>query len=131
MSSGGLPDAALSLIRTHIDSVGRLDLLLIMYGDPRVRWSATRMGKQMRAPAKWATAEMKALERAGIAKRDATGDEPAWSYDPADEQTSAAVGELVNACRIDWPAVTQEVMRTRSSGAQAFSDAFRLRRRDG
>lgn len=131
MSSGVLSDRALILVRQHIDSVARLDLLLILYGDPRVRWTAARMGSQMRTPARWATAQMRTLELAGIASCLDAADGSAWSYDPADEEIAGAVQELVEACRRDWPAVTREVMSLRAGGAEAFSDAFRLRRHDG
>lgn len=119
------------LIRQHIDSVGRLDLLLVLYGDPTSRWTAERMGRQMRAPVKWTQGQMRDLQGAGILSCVDSEAGPAWAYDPADDATAAAVNHLVDACRLDWPGVTREVMSLRSSGAQAFSDAFRLRRRDG
>lgn len=118
------------LIRQHIESVGRLDLLIVLYGDRASRWSAERMARQMRAPTKWAQGQMEALQRAGILSCVDEG-APTWSYAPADDATAAAVDELVAACRLDWPGVTREVMSLRANGAQAFSDAFRLRRRDG
>ena len=127
MSPEALPDEARELIRRHIDSLARLDVLLVLYRDPGDRWSAARMGRQMRASAKWARGQMQALERAGFA--DCAADE--WAYAPADERTDRATKALVDACRADWPAVTREVMGARASGAQAFSDAFRFRRRDG
>lgn len=131
MSTDALSDAARRLILEHIDSVGRLDLLLVLYGDPRDRWTAARMARQMRAPEKWTLAQLRALTDAGILRCDSSGADPAWSYDPADEPRSTAVQELVTACRLDWPAVTEVVATRRPSGAQAFSDAFRLRRGDG
>lgn len=131
VSSDALPDVARTLIRQHIDSVGRLDLLLILYGDPRVRWSAARMSRQMHTSARWAEGQMEALAAAGILGRATVEGEAGWAYDPADDATAEAVQELVNACRLDWPSVTREVMSLRPTGAQAFSDAFRLRRRDG
>ena len=131
VSSGPLSDAACRLVREHIESMGRLDLLIVLYGDPRASWSAKRMGRQMRAPVRWAEAQMQSLQRAGILACTDTDDGPAWSYGPTDDGTAAAVQELITACQLDWAAVTREVMSLRPSGAEAFSDAFRLRRRDG
>ena len=131
MSPGSLSEPARTLVRQHIDSVGLLDLLIILYGDPRSGWSAGRMAKQMRTSAKWAAAQMQTLQRAGILGYTEAGGEPVWSYAPADDALDDAVRDLVEACRLDWPEVTREVMSLRGSGAQAFSDAFRLRKRDG
>ena len=131
MSRGPLTDAARALIRQHIDSVGRLDLLIIVYGDTASGWSAERMAKQMRTSAKWAAGQMTALQEAGILKCAETAGGRVWSYAPADDAVAEAVRDLVEACRLDWPEVTREVMSLRGSGAQAFSDAFRLRKRDG
>lgn len=124
-----VPRVARRLIERHIDSVGRLDLLLVLYGDPRERWSGDRMAKQMRTPLRWTVAQMEALREAGIAGVEGNGDDRAWSYDPADDETADAVQELVSACRQDWPLVTKLVIDSRAGGAQAFSDAFRLRRK--
>lgn len=125
-----MSERALALVRQHVDSVGRLDLLIVLYGDPRVRWTAGRMAKQMKAPAKWAQTQMRALERAGVLSCRESDEGPAWGYEPADEQVAEAVQDLVEACRLDWPAVTREVMSLRPGGAQAFSDAFKLKRRN-
>ena len=131
MSSAPLSEDARALIRAHVPSVGRLDLLLVLYGDPRMAWTAARMAKQMRASVRWAASQLQALEAAKVLAADADGDERSWRYAPAEARTADAVESLVSACRMDWPAVTREVMQTRPSGAEAFSDAFRLRRRDG
>lgn len=132
MSSAELTDAARRLLVQHIDAVGKLDLLLMLHGDPGRAWTAERMGRQMRASAKWAQAQMESLERARLLRRQGDGGDPGWVYDPLDAELARAVDDLVSACRLDWPGVTREVMSLRGGGAQAFSDAFRLRkRRDG
>lgn len=128
---GPLSAPARALVRQHIDSLGRLDLLLLLHGDPSSRWTAARMAKQVRTSAKWTQTQMEEMERAGLLSCADTGEDSAWSYDPADEAIAEAVQDLVGACRMDWPGVTREVMTLRGSGAQAFSDAFRLRRDDG
>ena len=126
-----LSEAACELIRRHIDSVGRLDLLLALYEEPGAAWSAGRMGRQMLARARWAELQLTALEAAGILRSREDGGERRWAYDPADAATAEAVQDLYEACRADRPSVTREIMRTRPSAAQAFSEAFRLRRRSG
>jgi hypothetical protein len=63
------------------------------------------------------------LEVAGLLRRE--GDN--WSYDPADAQRQAAE-DLMTADKENHADVVTAIFATRPAGAQAFSDAFRLRR---
>lgn len=126
-----LSDAARILIRRHIDSVGRLDLLLTLHGDPRVRWSADRMARQMRASQRWSEGQLVALEEAGLLVREPGPEGDAWHFSPRTSELAEAMEDLVSACRLDWPGVTREVVILRPGGADAFSDAFRIRRSNG
>jgi hypothetical protein len=119
-----LTEGARRLVESAVDSVGRLDVLALLHADPQVAWSAAGVAKRMRTSRRWAKAQLKALEEAGLLREREGG---TWSYDPADAKRGAAE-DLMTADAQDHPAVVAAIFATRPAGAQAFSDAFRLRR---
>jgi hypothetical protein len=125
-----LSPGARSLISAHIDSVRRLELLLLLRDRRDERWTAATVAASLRVAPGWTTRELEALTAGGLLAL-AQRDQATYRYaaQPEDEQF---VGELADAYRRRKSTVVQAILSAMDSDVQALSDAFRLRdRSDG
>jgi len=103
------------LLRTAIDSVGALELLLLLRsadGDPR---SVEQLRSALGSPASWTEQQLEAFTRAGLATGDADGD---WRYAPSNAQLASGVDDLAAAWQRDSRAVRRWVFRPRRRARQ-------------
>jgi hypothetical protein len=125
-----LSPEARSLIAAHIDSVRRLELLLLLRDRRDDQWTAATVAATLRVAPGWASRELEALTVGGFAT-SAEGDEATYRY-AAPPQHDRYVGELADAYRRRKSTVVQAILSAMDSDVQALSDAFRLRdRSDG
>jgi hypothetical protein len=125
-----LSPGARSLISAHIDSVRRLELLLLLRDRRDERWTAATVAASLRVAPGWTERELESL-RAGGLVASTEGDEPAYRYAAAPDD-ERFVGELADAYRRRKSTVVQAILSAMDSDVQALSDAFRLRdRTDG
>jgi hypothetical protein len=68
-----LTRAAERLIAHHVDSVGALDLLLLLHGGRDRDWSMQELCTQLRCPESWATDQLARLLAAGLVAEAAPG----------------------------------------------------------
>ena len=122
-----LSPGARSLIAAHIDSVRRLELLLLLRDRKDERWTAAAVAGTLRVAPAWAGRELEVLRAGGLIGSGA-GEEDAYRYAAAPED-DRYVGELADAYRRRKSTVVQAILSTMGSDVQALSDAFRLRER--
>ena len=101
-SSVPLSRSAGRLIAAHLDSVGALDLLLLLHAGHR-DWSLTELCDRLRCPPAWAQDQLDRLERVALVRRVADG---RYQYRRGPEY-GPAVDELAHAGRRDRAAVTR------------------------
>ena len=113
----------------HIDSVRRLELLLLLRGRSEERSTAAAVAASLRGAPGWAARELEALKAGGLV----SGDEADGTYRyAARAEDDRFVGELADAYRRRKSTVVQAILSAMDSDVQALSDAFRLRdRADG
>ena len=125
-----LSPGARSLISAHIDSVRRLELLLLLRDRADERWTPDAVAATLRVAPAWTTRELEALRSGGllVAGEDEEGTYR-YAAPPGDDRF---VGELADAYRRRKSTVVQAILSAMDSDVQALSDAFRLRdRSDG
>jgi hypothetical protein len=65
--------AAERLIEEHLDSVGTLDLLLLLHQDPDRTWSSDELCQALRCPETWGDAKLTELGALGVVVTDDEG----------------------------------------------------------
>jgi hypothetical protein len=125
-----LSPGARSLIAAHIDSVRRLELLLLLRERRDEQWTAAGVAATLRVAPAYVLRELGALRAGGLVTA-VEGDTVSYRYaaPPADDR---CVAELADAYRRRKSTVVQAILSAMGSDVQALSDAFRLREpRDG
>ena len=108
-----LSRAAQRLISRHVDSVGALDLLLLLHAGRDRDWSQQELCERLRCPRAWASEQLTRLEAAGLV---AEASEDRYQYRRGPEY-GPAVDEVARAFRRDRAAVTRLIF-TRPPGTQ-------------
>lgn len=102
------PDTALTraaerLINRHLDSVGALDLLLLMHSTRDRDWDLSDLCLELSCPERWATGQLERLTALGIVAQTAAG---RYRYGHGNGH-AVAVDEVARACRRNRPTVTK------------------------
>jgi hypothetical protein len=100
-----LPRAAERLIARHVESVGALDLLLLLHAGRDRDWSLDELCTALRCPAPWAEGQLRDFIVIDLAREVADG---RYRYERG-RQHGAAVDAIARACRHDRAAVTRLV----------------------
>ena len=98
-----LTRAAERLIFRHIDSVGALDLLLLVHATRDRDWGLGELCEALRCPEPWAEGQLRKLSAIGLL---ATPQRGRYRY-ARGRQYGPAVDDVARACRRDRAAVTR------------------------
>lgn len=98
-----LSRAAKRLISRHVDSVGALDLLLLMHAGRDRDFSQAELCERLRCPESWAADQIARLQSGQMVAEVAEG---LYRYRRGPEY-GVAVDEIARACRRDRAAVTR------------------------
>jgi hypothetical protein len=93
------------LITRHIDSVGALDLLLLVHSGPDRDWSAEELCEALRCPTAWAAEQIARLEEVALLAEVSDG---RYQYRRGREY-GPAVDAIARACRRDRAQVTRRI----------------------
>jgi hypothetical protein len=105
----GLTRDAERLIARHLDSVGALDLLLLLYADPERAWTRDAVCAALACPPVWAQRELESMRRAGLAALNHGG----YVFAPGSPRARAAVESVARVWRRDRAAVTRLIFAPR------------------
>jgi hypothetical protein len=108
-ASPALTSDAERLIIRHVDSVGVLDLLLLLRGEPDRVWTRDAVREALACPPGWAERELERMRHKGFAAPDAGG----YRYAPSNARLRAAVDSLARAWKRDRAAVTRLIFAAR------------------
>lgn len=100
-----LTRSAEQLIARHVDSVGALDLLLLVHERRDRDWSAEELCEALRCPEGWAAEQIARLEVLDLLAEVAPD---RYRYRRG-RRFGAAVDELARACRRDRAEVTRQI----------------------
>jgi DNA-binding IclR family transcriptional regulator len=103
------------LLEQAVDSVGTVELLLLMRSEDGRPRSVAELSAALRSPGSWTESQLAALAGAGLVAQDGDG---GWRYAPTDERLARAADELAAAWRRDRRAVRRWVFTPRRSAGR-------------
>jgi hypothetical protein len=107
-----IPRSVERLIARHVDSVGALDLLLLLHAHGDRDWSADELCEALRCPEGWVVEEIVRLEALDLLEEVIPRH---YRYRPG-RDFGPAVDEIARACRRDRAAVTRHIFARRPRG---------------
>jgi hypothetical protein len=122
-----LPDNVQALIASHISSVVRLELLLLLHADPARERTPADISKELRIDAAWVTTQLRDMCAAGLLACK-EGPSPSFRYWAATPELHAAVQALSKAYAERRVTVISQIFARPIDPIRSFTDAFRLRK---
>jgi len=122
----GLPDDVHRFIYQHVASVEQLEVLLLARRSPRT-WSAQDMARELYSHPSSIAGRFQALRAAGLMRETASGD---FQYAPISAELDASVARVDDAYRERRVAVISAIASRSVENMKAFSDAFRIRKKE-
>lgn len=121
MAAIELPDTVVSFVRSHVNSVEFLEVLLLLQQERSRAWTGDSVAAELRIQPRSATTRLEAIQRLGAAK---PVDGPAFRFD---EKCALcpAIEALASAYRTHRVSIIQLIFsRPQHNGAEAFANAF-------
>jgi DNA-binding IclR family transcriptional regulator len=98
-----------AILGRAIDSVGSVELLLLLRSGGDRRRSVDELCTALGSPASWTQLQLEALSEAGLVEQDGAG----WRYAPSSPRLAAGADDLAAAWRRDNRAVRRWVFEPR------------------
>lgn len=127
MSDAVLPPRVQRLITEHIDSIEKLEVLLLLRARAEHPWSAEAVSRELRISEASATRRLRDLAERGLLEADAASP-PAYRYAPARSDDDADVAELARAYAERRVSVISFIFSRPLDTVRGFADAFRIKR---
>lgn len=128
MTPSELAPEVIGIVEACIDSLGQLEVLLLLHRRRPAAVSAAAVGQELGIDATWATTELRRLVTLGLAAEGA-GDGH-FRFAPSTADLEHAVAALAEAYARQRVTVVALIMSKPSPVLRGFADAFRLRRKD-
>jgi hypothetical protein len=123
-----VPREVQRFIAGNIDSVGRLEVLLLVRSDPERYWSASELGAELRSGRAWAELQLEYLRVQGLLVAGESSKQ-AYRYEPAGPEAEAVVARLSEAFDSQRAEMIRLIFSQRpSERRRASSEAFGLRK---
>lgn len=126
--SAGIPEDVHRFILHCIDSVEQLEILLLLHGSPGTDRSPEGVAREL-----YSNPDSVARRLASLAAKDllVAGHSPStYRYQPKSPELAATVTRLADTYRERRVAVITLLASNPMDNVRAFSDAFRLRKKD-
>ena len=120
--SGNILDeeVVLSFVRSAIKSAWSLELLLLLYRDPRQSWTGEALVRELRGSEHLVDDSVATLVHAGVVAVSEGG----ARYEPQSDEQRALVAALVELYRQKPLTVLKTIFTSPSQKIRSFSDAF-------
>jgi hypothetical protein len=125
--SSGIPDDVERLVTSQIDSVEKLEILLLIHGDRRRPWSADLVASELRRNPMSVGRCLDQLVGSGLLGGSSADGYHFAAREPALGRQVAALAQTYSTRRV---AVIQLIASNPMDSVTTFADAFRLRRDD-
>lgn len=129
MNPDELPRGVRELLRDHVTSFERLEVLLLFHRQPLQDWSVESVSQQARLSPELAAASLEGLTSSQLIRQVASPTERVYRFAPASAALAQAVDALATAYEERRAAVmsfmsTMAIERLRSQTMRAFADSF-------
>ncbi|MGH7629805.1 MAG: hypothetical protein ACREOF_10575 [Gemmatimonadales bacterium] len=129
MAGKALPDAVVRFLNGHIDSVEQLEVLLLLHRAAESAWTAEMVAAALYTQPASAARRLAALHADGLIEQGA-GQTGAYRYVPNPSDAGEMISTLADTYRERRVAVVTAIASKPMENVRAFSDAFRLRRKE-
>jgi AraC-like DNA-binding protein len=123
----GLPDDVHRFIHQHVASVELLEVLLLARRSPGRKWSVEDVSRELYSHPTSIARRFEALLGSGFVRETAPG---VVQYAPRTMELDAAISRLAELYRERPVAVITAIASSSIENVRAFSDAFRIRRKE-
>ena len=127
-SANGIPVATRRLIHDHLESVERLEILLLLFDARERTWNIREIEERIRSTPDSVQQNVAALVGQHLVAADAAAPGK-FKYQPASPELHESVVDLAIAYRMRRVAVIELIYADRHGAARSFSDAFKLGRK--
>ncbi|MFL5345254.1 MAG: hypothetical protein ACJ8AT_10695 [Hyalangium sp.] len=127
MSDAVIPPRVQRFIAAHIDSIEKLEVLLLLRARPDREWSAREVSQELRITESSATARLEDLTARRLLGK-AAGSAPVYRYAPASADDDQDVGELQATYSTRRVSVISFIFSKPLDKVRGFAEAFRLKR---
>lgn len=129
MNRNGLPPETASFIRAYIDSVGQLEILLLLHASALEAFSPQQINEKLRSNLDFVQHGLQLLGAKGLVKEEEerVGH---YRYAPKSEELGNAVDSLAE-CYANYRVRVIDAIYSPRDPMQSFSDAFRIKREPG
>ena len=128
MTEDSVPDEIKHFIVNNIDSVGQLEALLLLRGNPDQEWSAEAVARRLYISEQMVVPMLLALGKNGLI--DANGTPLSYRYQPKSDELGQMIDRLVEIYGKHLVPVTNLIHTKPRNRIQEFADAFKLRKED-
>jgi len=125
--TSGVPEEVRRFVLQCIDSVEQLEVLLLLHGSPAVVWSAEAVATTLYSNPDSITRRLNGLHARGLL---AATEVSSYRYLPRTPELDATVSLVADTYRLRRVAVITVIASKPMENVRAFSDAFRLRKKD-
>lgn len=122
-----IPQDVRDFVRECIDSVARLEVLLLTRSEPDRAWTAEELGAKLYTSVESIAGHIAFLKAQGIL----VGTDPpevAHRYQPASPKTEKLISQLADLYRERRVSIVTLIYSAPSDDVRTFSDAFRFRK---
>jgi hypothetical protein len=119
-----LPEDIVQFIRRCINTLGTLDVLLLLHASPSRAWTAHEISGELRSSPLAADTSLATLVHGGLVAKD--GDR--YSFRPKDADTADTITRLAACYRDRRTAVITTIFSRPSDAVLGFAEAFRIKK---
>jgi hypothetical protein len=123
-----LPEDVHRFILSTIESVEQLEVLLLMHGAPDTSWTPEAIAQQLYSTPSSIRVRLEALSRQELVAPE--GPQSSFRYQPPSAGVAATINRVAECYRERRVAVITLIASKPLENVRAFSDAFRLRKKD-
>ena len=127
MAQTGVPAEVRRFIAAEIESVGQLEVLLLLRGAPDKSWTPGEVARALVMQVGPATTWLEQMADGSFVAQPASG---AYRYSPASAEVERTIDGLAESYAKYRVAVISLIFSKPSEGVTRFSEAFRIRRRE-
>jgi hypothetical protein len=125
MAAETLSEELLDFIARHIESVEKLEILLLLVRQPERFWSARDIFQQIQSSPASVEHRLDELHRAGLLEKEAAG---SFRFQPVSAESRKRALSLQEAYDNRRIKVIEAIYHPRNDELRKFSDAFRMRK---
>ncbi len=124
VSLSDIPKDVTDFIAAHIDSVVRLEVLLLLHARPGTSLEAAEIARELRIDTDWTQTALEALKAVGVLVRDGAR----YRYEPRSPELAQTMDALSHAYADRRVSVISLIFSRPTDPIRHFSDAFRFRK---